>query len=87
MKPDKWEELERNCPLRDRTWDKALLYEYLVWSCYRDVEEQLHSFFEKHKRDERLADLLFEFLLDEDYDGSESQIGRHIILQGWTKGC
>ena len=86
MKPDKWEELERNCPLRDRTWDKALLYEYLVWSCYRDVEEQLHSFFEKHKCDERLAGLLFEFLLDEDYDGSESQIGAAYYIARLDKG-
>lgn len=75
MDSNKWEELERNCPVKDGVWDKELLYEYLVWSCYRDVEERLHSFFAKYQDDERLAELLFEFLLDDYYDGSESQIG------------
>lgn len=75
MKSNKWEKLKKNYPIKDGVWDKELLYEYLVWSCYRDVEEWLHSFFAKHQSDERLADLLFEFLLDDYYDGSESQIG------------
>ena len=71
----KWEKLKRNYPIKGGVWDKKLLYEYLVWSCYLDYKEWLDSFFAKHQSDERLADLLFEFLLNEDYDGSGSQIG------------
>ena len=68
-------ELEKRCPVKDGVWDKKLLYEYLVWSCCLNFKEWLDSFFAKYRSDEGLADLLFEFLLDDYYDGSDSQMG------------
>lgn len=74
-----WEELQKVCPIVDGTWDKERLYEYLVQSCYQ-FSEQIENFFMEYRNDEKLADLLFSFLFDDDYDGSDSQIGAARVI-------
>lgn len=69
------EELKKIIPVCDGVWNKDYLYEYLVWSCYASYEEYISRFFSDYLDDENLADMLFAFLLDDYYDGSECQIG------------
>ena len=69
-----WEELSMYCPVKNGTWDKEKLYEYLVQSCYH-LSDYIDTFMEKYQNDEVLAGLLFDFLLDDYYDGSDSQMG------------
>ncbi len=69
------EELEKIIPVCDGVWNKEYLYEYLVWNSNIRFKEYINSFFEDHLNDENLADLLFSFLLDDDYDGSDCQMG------------
>lgn len=75
-----WKELQKVCPIVDGTWDKERLYEYLVQHCYR-FSEQIEIFFMEYRNDEGLADLLFSFLFDDEYDGSDSQMGAARVLQ------
>lgn len=69
------EELKRIIPVCDGVWNKDYLYEYLVWSCNIEFEEYINRFFSDYLNDENLADMLFSFLLDDDYNGSDSQMG------------
>jgi len=69
------EELKRMIPICDGIWNKDDLYEYLVMSCNMDFEEYMNRFFDDYLDDENLADMLFSFLLDDAYDGSDSQMG------------
>ncbi|MBE6754444.1 MAG: hypothetical protein E7559_08890 [Ruminococcaceae bacterium] len=69
------EELKRIVPLTEDGWSKEYLYEYLVWSCHSAFEDYIDDFFSKHTDDDELAELLFSFLLDEHYDGSDCQMG------------
>ncbi|MDE7222498.1 MAG: hypothetical protein K2O34_01800 [Acetatifactor sp.] len=69
-----WEELSKLCPLESGIWNKEKLYEYLVQSCYH-LSDHIDAFMEKYQKDEALAGLLFDFLLDDYYDGSDSQMG------------
>ena len=75
-----WEELLKDCPIADGTWNKERLYEYLVQYCHQ-FSEQIETFFMDYRNDENLADLLFSFLFDDDYDGSDSQMGAACILR------
>ncbi len=75
-----WEDLQKDCPIIDGMWDKERLYEYLVQSCYQ-FSEQIETFFMEYQNDEDLADLLFSFLFDDDYDGSDSQMGAAYVLR------
>lgn len=74
------EELKRIIPVCDGIWNKDYLYEYLVWSCNKDFEEYIDRFFSDYHNDENLADMLFSFLFDDDYDGSDSQIGAACLI-------
>ena len=74
-----WEELQNACPIADGTWDQERLYEYLVASCHK-FSKQIEAFFMEYRNDENLADLLFSFLLDDDYDGSDSQMGAARVI-------
>jgi len=69
------EELKKIIPVCDGVWNKDYLYEYLVWSCNINFEEYIDCFFKDYLDDENLADMLFSFLLDDYYDGSDSQMG------------
>ena len=70
-----WEELKKHCPVQNGFWQKDLLKEYLIQSCNRRFTIQIDTFMARHREDEALAQLLFHFLLNEDYDGSDCQIG------------
>lgn len=74
------EELKKIIPICDGVWNKDYLYEYLVWSCNTDFEEYINRFFSDYLNDENLADMLFSFLLDDDYDGSDSQMGAAYLI-------
>lgn len=68
-----WEELSKFCPVENGVWNKEYLYEYLVQSCGK-FSKYIDEFMEKYLKDEALAELLFDFLLDDYYDGSDSQM-------------
>lgn len=70
-----WDELKKLCPVDNGKWNKEILYEYLVWSCNRNFSAAIDDFFMKYQQDEELAELLFDFLLNDEFDGSDSQIG------------
>ena len=70
-----WDELKKRCPVVDGRWNAEFLYEYLVASCNQSFSMQIDTFFMEYQNDEKLVELLFSFLLDEDYDGSDSQMG------------
>ena len=74
------EELEQIVPVRGGIWNKEYLYEYLVWRCNARFQEHIDRFFAGYLDDEDLADLLFSFLLDDSYDGSDAQMGAARIL-------
>lgn len=74
------EELKGIVPFGKGIWNKEYLYEYLVWSCNSKFEKYINKFFEEYMDDEELAELLFSFLLDEDYDGSDCQIGASFYI-------
>lgn len=70
-----WEQLQKYAPVQNGIWNKQYLYEYLVQSCHCCFQKQISQFFNNYKCDEVFADLLFDILLDDDYDGSDAQIG------------
>ena len=70
-----WDALKAHCPVSGGPWDKEILYEYLVYCCNIKFSEHLDCFFDHYRKDEALAGLLFDFLLDDYYDGSDSQMG------------
>lgn len=70
-----WKELEALSPIKNGKWKKKILYEYLVQSCNQRFCKELDCFFKQYEHDENLADLLFDFLLNDEFDGSDSQIG------------
>lgn len=82
MRYDTWEELWRDCPLRGGVWDREKLQEYLIQRCSTRFTEQIDRFFSGHREDEALADLLFDFLLHDDYDGSDCQMGAAQVIAG-----
>ena len=74
------EDLKRIVPVFNGVWNKEYLYEYLVWRCSTRFQEYIDSFFDSYLDNEDLADLLFSFLLDDNYDGSDSQMGAARLL-------
>lgn len=85
MNYSNWTELKAFIPVKDGTWNQDILYEYLVSSCYREFKQPLDDFFSAYQGDEALAEILFGFLLDEEYDGSESQIGAAFYISRFDK--
>ena len=69
-----WRELKAQRPYENGIWDKKKLFEFLVQSCTRTFREQIDEYFAGYRKDEKLAGLLLDFLLDDDYDGSDSQM-------------
>ena len=70
-----WEELKALCPMENGTWNKDALEEYLIQSCHSGFSKEIDGFMAEHQGDEALAELLFSFLLDSAYDGSDCQMG------------
>lgn len=75
MQFNSWDELKKEAPFCNGVWDKAKLKEYLIQSCNNNFKLQIELYFEQFGKDGNLANLLFDFLLNEDYDGSDCQIG------------
>jgi len=75
MRFHSWDELKKEAPFFNGEWDKDKLQEYLIQSCHKDFEAQIDLYFAQFQKDGALADLLFEFLLNGDFDGSDCQIG------------
>lgn len=75
MRFDSWSDLSREAPFCGGKWDRDKLKEYLVQSCGQRFRQQIELYFAQFRKDGALADLLFEFLLNEDCDGSDCQIG------------
>ena len=74
-------ELAAKIPFSNGSWNLSYLYEYLVEVNYGTDNIALR-FFGKHLASAELAGILLkEFLLNEDYDGSESQLGAAVILR------
>lgn len=74
-------ELAENIPYLNGEWSIPKLYEYLVEVNY-GAENISLKFFDQYLADVQLAAILLsEFLLNEDYDGSEAQLGAAVILR------
>lgn len=83
------EKLLRNLPLINNEWIIPFLYEYLVEVNYDHGRENIAlKFFDQHLSDIQLAKILLEeFLLNDSYDGSESQLGAAVILRKMDKSA
>ena len=79
------EELKEIIPICNGIWNKDYLYEYLVWSCNIRFQEYINHFFDSYLHDENLADMLFSFLLSDDYDGSDCQMGVACLISKMDK--
>lgn len=79
------DELKAFCPIENNAWNAEALQEYMIQSCNRDFAEFIDDFMAKYKNDEALAEILFDFLLNEDYDGSDCQIGAAVYIARMDK--
>lgn len=79
------EELKKIVPISNGVWNKEYLYEYLVWDCNVKFEKYIDEFFQEYLANADLADLLFDFLLDDCYDGSDCQMGAACLLSKMDK--
>lgn len=80
MRFNSWEELKEQEPFCDGEWDKCKLEEYLIQSCNRTFELQINQYFAQFQSDGELADLLFDFLLDDYYEETDCQMGAAYYL-------
>lgn len=84
----KAKELKQNIPYSNGEWNHEYLYEYLVYVNYNDLCYIPFDFFKPHFDDKELARILLQdFLLDDSYDGSESQLGAAVILRMMDKSA
>ena len=79
------EELKKTVPICNGVWNKEYLYEYLVWNSNSHFKKYIGDFFQDYLDNADLADLLFSFLLDDYYDGSECQMGAARIIARMDK--
>ena len=81
-KAQKANELRQNIPYCNGEWNHKYLYEYLVQVNYNGLDSIVLDFFKSHLDDKELARILLqEFLLDDGYDGSDSQMGAAYVLR------
>lgn len=74
------EELKACCPIESGIWNQEVLKGYLIYKFIGGFEQYIDKFMAKYQSDEVLAELLFDFLLNKDYDGSDCQIGAAIYI-------
>ncbi len=87
-KTQKAKELKQNIPYSNGEWDQKYLYEYLVQVNYDGLDYIVLDFFKTHYDDKELARILLQdFLLDDTYDGSDSQMGASFILRQMDKSA
>lgn len=79
------DELKSIVPICNGEWNKEYLYEYLVWYSNSHFKKYISDFFQDYLDNADLADLLFSFLLDDYYDGSECQMGAARIISKMDK--
>lgn len=77
--------LKENPPFNNNKWDREMLYEYLVYSCIKDTKEYINKYFSRYTNDENLLKMLFDFLLDDDYDGSDCQMASAYYIARMNK--
>lgn len=82
---DKEKELRMNVPFFDGIWNKAFLYEYLVYLNTAGIHEYIEEYLHQYLHDEMLCKLLLDFLLDDNYDGSDVQMGAAILLRKFDR--
>ena len=83
----KTKELSENIPYSDNKWNTEHLYEYLVKVNYGSDNIAVR-FFNEHLDDAELAEILLrDFLLNDDYEGSESQLGAAVVLRKNGQVC
>lgn len=80
MRFHSWDALKEEAPFCNGEWDKDKLEEYLIQSCNKDFNLKIKLYFAQFRKDENLVDLLFSFLLDDYYDGSDSQMGAARVI-------
>lgn len=76
-----FEQLAPLAPFQNGHWNQEHLYQYLVYSCNKNLSSKIDAYFAPFCSDRALAELLFSFLLDDDYDGSDSQMGAAYYLR------
>lgn len=87
-KTQKAKELKQNIPYSNGEWNQKYLYEYLVQVNYDGLDYIVLDFFKTHYDDKELARILLQdFLLDDGYDGSDSQLGAAVILRRMDKSA
>jgi len=74
------DELKKYEPYINDIWDKEKMYEFLVCYCNIRFEKYIFEYFQDYLEDENLADMLFSFLLDDNYEGSDSQMGAASVI-------
>lgn len=67
-------DLEKNAPYINGVWDKEKLIEYLIWTCDRRFSTWMDDYFSSYRNDPQLAELLFDIVLDDDFDGSDARM-------------
>lgn len=81
-------ELKQNIPYCNGEWNHNYLYEYLVAVNDNRLDYFILDFFKSHYDDKELARILLQdFLLDDGYDGSDSQLGAAVILRRMDKSA
>lgn len=81
MRFDSREQLKHEAPFCNGKWDKSKLKEYLIQFCNKNFSLPIELYFAQFRKDGNLADLLFEFLLNDDYEGSDCQIGAAYFIR------
>ena len=69
------EDLKMIAPYSNGVWDKEKLVEFLIWHCNINFQDWIRTYFADYLNDRNLADLLFEIVLDDDFDGSDARMG------------
>lgn len=80
--------LRQNVPYCNGEWNHKYLYEYLVAVNDYGFEYFILDYFKAYSDDKELARILLQdFLLDDYYDGSDSQMGAAFILRQMDKSA
>jgi hypothetical protein len=74
------EELKACCPIENGIWNKEILKGYMIYCCVKGFGGYIDGFMAGYQSDEALAELLFDFLLNDYYDGSDCQIGAAVYI-------
>lgn len=74
------EALKACCPIKNGAWNQEILKGHMIYTCVKGFKDYIDEFMAKYQKDEALVELLFDFLLNEDYDGSDCQIGAAIYI-------